>query len=57
MTQHKIAIENAEKSVEWDIQTPLIRFKLALKIFAIKNKEILWAHAPSCGGFSMSNSR
>ena len=28
-----------------------------IKIFAIKIKEILWAHAPSCGGFSMSNSR
>ena len=28
-----------------------------VKIFAIKNKEILWAHAPSCGEFLMSNSR
>ena len=28
-----------------------------IQIFATKNKEILLAHAPSRGGFSMSNSR
>ena len=33
------------------------QIKVNVKIFATKNKEILLAHAPSRGGFSMSNSR